>query len=496
MLFAFVAFVAALTGARGSDWLITPPSAFPFPTFSENADGTFTLTNGLISRTFMFGAGGFGTVDMRDEVSGTSLLRAIESEGYISLSGENFTLGSIIQTGTYYHAYLNRSATGIAFNADAFTAVSYALGSPTAPFPWTPGTRGSPATSEWPPRGLQVAFSLSAPASAPASVRAVAVTLVYEMYPGIPLLTKWVSVASNGTAAAGVTVDAIITESQRLAGPYTSCSLGSQSPVTSTWVAPASLLYVATDQAHGTLINFPQDSASVADPGAVECVLQATYETGPGVVLQGGAAPPHMLHRTLVGAGVAEFVSFRTFELVLDSRDAERTALATKRLFRLWAPHAQENPIFFHAVDSTVAGFQSEVDQLAATGFEMIIFSFGSAFNLETDDPKYIAQVKSQIDYAKSKGVETGGEDAESRSPRRRANVRGPTVTPRPPTPFRFLLRAHRLRPHLPRPRPRGVRRGCRSAVGRRRRGRLTQGRRVLCVRVGRQIERLRVRFY
>ena len=408
-------FVRALSSASAAaDWLITPPSSFPFPTCVSNGDGTMTLSNGLVSRTFMFtpggGGRGFGTIDMRDEASGTSLLRAINAEGYVSLGQRNYTLGSITQTGQYYHAYLNRSATGIEFNVDAFDAFAFSTGAPQAPFPWTPGTRGSPADAEWPPRGLQVAFSLRAPASAPASVRAVAISIMYEIYPGIPLITKWMAVTSNGTAAAGLVVDSIVTESQRLAGPYTTCYLGEQSPSTSTWAPPESLLYVATDQAHGTVIEFVQDGAAVASPGAVECVLQTTYSTGPGVVLQGGAAPGHFLYRTLVGAGVAEFVSFRTFELVFDSLEKDRSALATKRLFRLWAPHTLENPIFFHATDTSTNGFKAEIDQMVEVGFEMLIYSFDSGFNLEDTSPAYLAQVKAQIDYAHSKGIEVGGE--------------------------------------------------------------------------------------
>jgi hypothetical protein len=187
------------------------------------------------------------------------------------------------------------------------------------------------------------------------------------------------------------------------------CALGEQSPSTSTWAPPPSLLYVATDQAHGTAITFAKDSAAVADPGAVECVLAPTYTIGPGVVLAGAAPRAHALYRTLVGAGVAEFVSFRTFELVLDSSEPERVALSSKRLFRLWAPHTQENPIFFHATDTSDAGFKSEVDQLAAVGFEALIYSFDSGFNLESTDAAYIATVKAQIAYARSKGIEVYG---------------------------------------------------------------------------------------
>jgi hypothetical protein len=129
------------------------------------------------------------------------------------------------------------------------------------------------------------------------------------------------------------------------------------------------------------------------------------------VVLSGGAAPPSRLFKTLVGDTVAEFVSFRTFLIATDTYDAERLGLSVRRLYRLWAPHSMENPIFFHATDTTTPGFSQEIDQMAATGFEMLIYSFGSGFNLETTDPTYLAQVKGQINYAKSKGIEVGGYD-------------------------------------------------------------------------------------
>lgn len=39
----------------------------------------------------------------------------------------------------------------------------------------------------------------------------------------------------------------------------------------------------------------------------------------------------------------------------------------------------------------------------------MLIFSFGSGFTLESADPLYLAKIKSQIEYANSKGIEVGG---------------------------------------------------------------------------------------
>jgi hypothetical protein len=68
------------------------------------------------------------------------------------------------------------------------------------------------------------------PASAPPAVRAVAVQLVYELYPGIPLLTKYVTIASAGPAAAGLVIDAVTTETLRLARQYSPWELGGESP--------------------------------------------------------------------------------------------------------------------------------------------------------------------------------------------------------------------------------------------------------------------------
>ena len=52
--------------------------------------------------------------------------------------------------------------------------------------------------------------------------------------------------------------------------------------------------------------------------------------------------------------------------------------------------------------------FDSAIEQMSATGFDMVIFSFGSGFQLESTDPKYIAQVKKNVAKAKASGIEVG----------------------------------------------------------------------------------------
>ncbi|KAL3906329.1 MAG: hypothetical protein SGILL_009313 [Bacillariaceae sp.] len=90
------------------------------------------------------------------------------------------------------------------------------------------------------------------------------------------------------------------------------------------------------------------------------------------------------------------------------------------RMTQMLVPHTTENPLFFHAVfgkegamltDKQTAAFRHTIDQMSEVGFEMLIYSFGSAFNLETTNQTYIAQIRDQVEYAKSKGIEVGGYD-------------------------------------------------------------------------------------
>ena len=86
-------------------------------------------------------------------------------------------------------------------------------------------------------------------------------------------------------------------------------------------------------------------------------------------------------------------------------------SLSRHRVTQLLAPHTTENPIFFHATNVTDAGFRNAIDQMSEVGFEMLIFSFGSGFRLETSNATYLAQIKAQVDYARSKSIEVGGYD-------------------------------------------------------------------------------------
>lgn len=75
----------------------------------------------------------------------------------------------------------------------------------------------------------------------------------------------------------------------------------------------------------------------------------------------------------------------------------------------MMAPWTQENPIFMHVRQSDEASVKAAIDQCAAVGFEMVIMTFGSGFDIENDSPEYLNLMKRIRDYAASKGIAIGG---------------------------------------------------------------------------------------
>eukprot|EP00746_Dinoflagellata_sp_MGD_P020930 gnl/MRDRNA2_/MRDRNA2_14879_c0_seq1.p1 gnl/MRDRNA2_/MRDRNA2_14879_c0~~gnl/MRDRNA2_/MRDRNA2_14879_c0_seq1.p1 ORF type:complete len:566 (-),score=92.93 gnl/MRDRNA2_/MRDRNA2_14879_c0_seq1:71-1666(-) len=187
--------------------------------------------------------------------------------------------------------------------------------------------------------------------------------------------------------------------------PHGSLPPGSDFGGSSSTATPMPLLDAKTDQAHSAGCLWQDDFVASSDPvpgcstcrdeGASEPLLNCSYTLGPGAHVN----------------SMESFVSFRALLLVADSTDFERRALMRQRVTQLLAPHVTENPVFFHATDVSEKGFKNAVDQMVEVGFEMLIFSFGSGFTLETSDPSYLAKIKGQIDYAKQKGIEVGGYD-------------------------------------------------------------------------------------
>jgi pimeloyl-ACP methyl ester carboxylesterase len=123
------------------------------------------------------------------------------------------------------------------------------------------------------------------------------------------------------------------------------------------------------------------------------CLLEVYPEKGPGVVL----APKD------------SFRSVRTQELLIDTYDRERRGLSIRKMYRTLTPWVTENPIFMHLVSRNDEEVRTAVDQCAATGYELLILSFGSHCNIEDTSARNIKKWKELAAYAHRKGIRIGG---------------------------------------------------------------------------------------
>ena len=82
---------------------------------------------------------------------------------------------------------------------------------------------------------------------------------------------------------------------------------------------------------------------------------------------------------------------------------------ARRKMYRALAPQVTENPILMHVRSAEPNAVRLAIDQCAEVGFEMVIMTFGSGFNIESEDPEYITTMQGLTDYAHSKGIQLGG---------------------------------------------------------------------------------------
>jgi len=367
--------------AGSPDWLVVPVTT-PSRVEGHESGKELVLGNGLISRTFRTGPN-LGTVSFKELSHEAEYLRAVSPEASVTINGQRWEIGGL--AGQPDHSYLDPAwLAKMTTRSNAFQYSGYRIGKPEARYPWRPRF-GAPPTS-WPPKGVSVTFDFKAPGSAAGTnhVDGVTASVHYEIYDGLPVLAKWITLSNGGSAE-------IVLEK-------------SESELLAVTPDQRRRLVVDCDQLHAAALNWVSDpdwrTFAPLNPGDArflphpqQYLLRCEYQGGPAAAMAPGQS----------------FESYRTYELLLDSDDSERRGLAHRRMYRTLTPQATENPIFMHLAGSDSKSIRRAVDQCAAVGFEMVILTFWSGFNMESEDPAYIARIKADFDYAHSKGIKIGG---------------------------------------------------------------------------------------
>ncbi|MDF9800953.1 hypothetical protein OKW21_006216 [Catalinimonas alkaloidigena] len=235
----------------------------------------------------------------------------------------------------------------------------------------------------------------SAP-QAESQTQAIKVSVHYELYDGLPVMAKWITV--DNTSSEPVIVDHFTSEI------IAAVEYGSAVEARK-YLPDVPNIHVETDYA------FASFDVEDANHHAVHWQADPDYNTQVNYLMQTPCllkVHPEIGPAQRIAAGES-FSSFRTFVLPHDSYDRERKGLALRRMYRTLAPWTTENPLMMHARFADWERVKKAIDQSAEVGFEMVILTFGSGFDIENDSQEYMDQMRKYADYAKSKGVEIGG---------------------------------------------------------------------------------------
>jgi hypothetical protein len=369
-----------------ADWLVTPFTQKTGVYRTEHKN-EIAMTNGLISRTWRLRPNA-ATVGFDNLMTGASILRAVKPEARVELNWQRLDVGGL--KGQPEYAYLTPEwVDRMTADPEAMQCTGFKTGKTRAPFAWK-RTRFS-GNQPWPPPGASVTFRYETDGK---TLGGITVYVHYEMYDGIPLLAKWLSI-ENGSGArvrlnrfTNEILAAVEYESAVNSGRWNYPNIHVESDYEfgggMTSGTCNQTAHWTTDPDYTTQVNYKLETP---------CLLQVHPPLGPDIDILPGKS----------------FESYRTYELVFDSTDRERKGLAQRRMYRTIAPWALENPIFMHVTSINPEVVKPAIDQAANVGFEMVILSFGSGFNPENQDAKNIQAMKDLNDYAAAKGIVLGG---------------------------------------------------------------------------------------
>jgi hypothetical protein len=386
MLGALLISMTISTLDPAADWLV---ACKPWKAELKENDGKeIRLQNGLLRRTFRL-APNAATVALDNLTTGQNMVRSVKPEAVVEFNGKPYEIGGL--KGQPEHAYLlPKWLETMTSDPAAFQFKGYRIVPTEARFPWK-RVRYS-QDLPWPPKGKGLVLEFVPPKDA--GLDGVTVEVHYELYDGMPALSKWLEIRNESHTP--VTVNRF--ESEILAVTEYDNSVESWANVHRPWI------HMQSDYA---FCGFSVDTSNqttewTTDP---EFISQISYELKSPCLLK--SRPPIGPDQTIQPGG--SFESFRTFELLHDSDDREHQGLGIRRMLRAMAPWATENPIMMHLRASDSEHIRQAVDQCAAVGFEMIVISFWSGLEMESQDPAYIARIKADVDYAHSKGIQIGG---------------------------------------------------------------------------------------
>lgn len=371
------------------DWLLVNTSK-KAEVYRSADEKDIILDNGLLKRSFRLQPN-LACTDFTNLSNNQQMLRAVSPEAKLTIDGKIYNIGGLY--GQSEKAYLKNEWIDTLKSGQAdFQYKSFNI-SPISPYvKWKLNNRW--AASKQQPTGKMLTLTFESNQS---NLKGIIVHINYELYDGIPLICKWLSVENKGQKL--IKLNKVINEilaaheeESAVAGSTDLMKVPHGIYVESNYAFNDSMTARLSDQT----THWKTDSTYTSQVSYflnTPCLLEVYPPIGPGVELKPGQ----------------DFKSIRTNELLLDSYDRERNGLAQRMMYRKIAPWATQNPIYLFLKSFDRQVFEKAVDQCVKVGYEMIIISFHTGFNMEDLSDKNIQYCKSLADYAHSKGIQIGG---------------------------------------------------------------------------------------
>jgi hypothetical protein len=369
-----------------TDWLIQPIQQKANINIQDNY---IELNNGLAKRIFYIGPN-LACIDYTNLSNGQQLLRSIEPEARVVIDGQMYNIGGLI--GQTEKAYLIKgSEKKILSDKNAFQFKGYHIDTIAHYIQWKSTTWNSNKKQA---KGKSIRFDFIVPNN---HLSNLTISVHYNLYDGIPLITKWIEIKNNGEQKVKINrvvneVLGLVEEESAVVGKPEVMKKQHGIYVETNYAFNNAMRYDISDQTTHWKIDSSYTS-QVNYNYETPCLLEIYPERAPGIELAKGET----------------FTSVRTNELLMDSYDRQRRGLMLRKMYRTIAPWTTQNPIFMHLVSKNDEEVKAAIDQCVATGYEAVILSFGSHLNMEDSSQKNIIKWKTLADYAHQKNILLGG---------------------------------------------------------------------------------------
>lgn len=384
--FAFIFSIgSAFSQSSTDDWLVD--NKLRKAEIIQISPKEIQLQNGLIRRSFYLSPN-LVCFDFSNLMSDSQILRTVMPEARIKIDGKTYEVGGSLKTeerGFFKKEWLSE----IQNPASNFQYQSHTSGDITPHFPskeifWTGHKQDA--------SGKKISFLFTHP-----ELKGLTLQVHYELYDGLPLIGKYLTLQNTGSQT--YQIDQVVNEilgtveeESAVVGKTTQMKKPHQLYIENNFAFNNSMHAELSNQAN----HWKADSAYTSQVNydlMTPAILEIYPEKGIGIALKPGE----------------NFLSIRTYELVLDSYDRERNGLARRKMYRALTPWAMQNPIFMHLVSKNDEQVKTAIDQCVATGYEALILSFGSHIEMEDTSAMNIDRWKSLARYAHDKGIKIGG---------------------------------------------------------------------------------------